>query len=254
MDEVKIFVSHNSKYAEIATSLKRSLQALELKKGSLDIKISEEMAGSTDWRQWIEENVRSANIFVLLYPSTDMDLSWYNYELGRFYDEKRKVVCIKNTDIPAPPPAFEPYQAYTADASGIRKFVHELFVEGVFTDGKPLNLSVGQVTEKLYERADSISSELAQKFAQARVRDQRYERRIVLSVHYDDSMRFDPEASTVKGNAEGLNLLGLGQVGPVPWSKVRKSIPGTVDWPVELEGVLPSITAGALPPALPPFS
>ena len=48
MDEVKIFVSHNSKYVEIATSLKRSLQALESKKGSLDIKISEEMAGSTD--------------------------------------------------------------------------------------------------------------------------------------------------------------------------------------------------------------
>jgi len=148
MDEVKIFVSHNSKYAEIATSLKRSLQALELKKGSLDIKISEEMAGSTDWRQWIEENVRSANIFVLLYPSTDMDLSWCNYELGRFYDEKRKVVCIKNIDIREPPPAFEPYQAYTADTSGIRKFVDELFVEGIFTDGKPLNPSVGQFTEK----------------------------------------------------------------------------------------------------------
>jgi len=107
--------------------------------------------------------------------------------------------------------------------------------------------------KKLYERADSISSELAQKFAQARVRDQRYERRIVLSVHYDDSMRFDPEASTVQGNADGLNLLGLGPVSSVPWSKVRKSIPGTVDWPVELEGVLPSITAGALPPARPPF-
>ena len=84
---------------------------------------------------------------MLLYPSNDIDLSWCNYELGRFYDGKRKIICIKNTDIPEPPPAFEPYQAYTADDRGIRKFVDELFVEGIFTDGKPLNPSVGQVTE-----------------------------------------------------------------------------------------------------------
>ena len=72
-------------------------------------------------------------------------------------------------------------------------------------------------------------------------------------MRYDASKRFDPEASTIQGNAEGLNLLGLGQMASVPWSTVRRSIPQTVDWPVELEGVLPSITAGSLPPALPPF-
>jgi hypothetical protein len=249
MDEVKIFVSHNSKYVDIAKSLKLSLQALE-SKVMLDVKISEEMAGSTDWRQWIEENVRSSDIFVLLYPSADMDMSWCNYELGRYYDGKRKIVCIKNTDISSSPPAFQPYQAYTADETGIRKFIDELFVKGIFTDAKPLNSNVGQLTEKLYERAQSISRELAQKFAQARVRDQRYERRIVLSVRYDESKRFDAEASTVQGNADGLNLLGLGQVAPVPWSTLRQSIH---DWPVELEGALPSITAGSLPPALPPF-
>ena len=252
MDEVKIFVSHNSKYVDIAKSLKLSLQALE-SKTLLDIKISEEMAGSTDWRQWIEENVRASDIFVLLYPSVDVDMSWCNYELGRFYDAKRKIVCIKNTDIREPPPAFQPYQAYTADESGIRKFIDELFVSGVFTDGKPLNLNVGQLTEKLYERAQSISVELARKFARARVRDQRYERRIVLSVRYDDSKRFDAVASQVEGNADGLNLLGLGQVASVPWSTIRQSIRGAVDWPDELERALPAITAGSLPPALPPF-
>jgi hypothetical protein len=252
MDEVKIFVSHNSKYIDIAKSLKLSLQALE-SKTLLDIKISEEMAGSTDWRQWIEENVRDSDIFVLLYPSVDVDMSWCNYELGRFYDAKRKIICIKNTDIREPPPAFQPYQAYTADESGIRKFIDELFVSGVFTEGKPLNLNVGQLTEKLYERAQSISGELAQKFARARVRDQRYERRIILSVRYDDSKRFDAVASQVEGNADGLNLLGLGQVASVPWSTIRQSIRGVVDWPDELERALPAITAGSLPPALPPF-
>jgi TIR domain len=252
MDEIKIFVSHSSKYAEIAKSLKLSLQALE-SKTLLDIRLSEEMAGATDWRRWIEDNVRTADIFLLLFPHAKVDMGWCNYELGRFYDDKRKVACIKNTDIPKPPPAFEPYQAYDADADGFRKFIDELFVKGTFTDGRPLNSSIGQLTDKLYERAQAVSQELAGKFAQARVREQLYERRILLSVRYDAKGRFDPQASTVQGNGDGLQLLGLGQVTSIPWSKVRQGIGEGVDWPAELERALPSITSGSLPPALPPF-
>ena len=44
MSAVKIFVSHGTRYSEIAKSLKLSLQALEEKTLSLDIKISGEMA------------------------------------------------------------------------------------------------------------------------------------------------------------------------------------------------------------------
>jgi TIR domain len=252
MDDVKIFVSHNSQYVEIAKSLKLSLHALE-SKTLLDIKLSEEMAGATDWRKWIEENVRTADIFLLLFPHAKMDMGWCNYELGRFYDDKRKVACIKNTDIPKPPPAFEPYQAYDADADGIRKFIDELFVKGTFTDGKPLNPNIGQITDKLYERAQAVAEELAGKFAQARVREQLYERRIVLSVLYDATKQFDPQASTIQGNADGLELLGLGQVTSIPWSKARQLTGDAVDWPSELERALPSITTGSLPPALPPF-
>lgn len=252
MSEVKIFVSHNSKYADIAKALKLSLEALEAE-NSLDIKISEEMSGATDWRKWIEDNVRGSDIFLFLYPSADMDMTWCNYELGRFYGENRKVVCIKNTDIKTPPPTFEPYQAYNGDEDGIRKFVDELFVSGNLTNGKLLNPRIGKFTDKLFERAQDVAREMAQKFAQARVRELRYERRLVFSVRYDDAKRFDPEASTVEGNIEGLNVLGLGQATPIKWSTIRKSMHDAIDWPSELEEALPSITVGSLPPALPPF-
>ena len=99
-----------------------------------------------------------------------MDLGWCNYELGRFYDGKRKVVCIKNTDISEPPPPFQPYQAYNADEAGIGKFIDELFVKGTFTDGEPINANVGQITQPLYERAQRVARELAQKFAHTRDR------------------------------------------------------------------------------------
>jgi hypothetical protein len=142
MSAVKIFVSHSSKYADIAKSLKLSLQALE-SQTLLDIKISEEMAGATDWRRWIEDNVRSADVFLLLYPHASMEMGWCNYELGRFYDDKRHIVCIKNTDIPKAPPAFQPYQYYDADEAGFTKFIKELFVLGTFTGGTPLNPDIG---------------------------------------------------------------------------------------------------------------
>ena len=83
MDIVKIFLSHNSKYIDLAASLKNSLHALEVKPSTqLDVKISEEMEGATDWRQWIEDNVRSADIFLLLFPHASMDMSWCNYNWG----------------------------------------------------------------------------------------------------------------------------------------------------------------------------
>ena len=253
MSGTKIFVSHGTRYSEIAMSLKRSLQALGSTPQQLDIKISEEMAGATEWRQWIEDNVRSADVFLLLYPHASMDMGWCNYELGRFYDNKRQIACIKNIDIPNPPPAFQPYQAYNADEAGLWKFIEELFVKGTFTGGTAVNAAVGRMANREYEDAKRAVSALAQQFAEARVREHFYERRIVISIRYDDAQQFDPEASTVEGNAEGLNLLGLDHRASMPWSAVRRSLGTAADWPEELEKALCSITKGSLPPALSPF-
>ena len=254
MDSIKIFLSHNSKYIDLATSLKNALQTLEVEPPTqFEIKISEEMEGATNWRQWIEDNVRSADIFLLLFPQANMDMSWCNYELGRFYDGKRKIVCIKNTDIPNPPPPFQPYQAYDGDEAGIRKFIDELFVKGTFTGDKPLNPKVGLETEEIYGKAQSVARLLAKKFAQARLREQFYEWRIALSVRYDATNKFDPEASTVQGNADGMQLLGFGETQTVPWSAVRRSVGDAKDWPLALEHAIPSITGGSLPPTLPSF-
>src|SRR5262245_49807266 len=183
MSVLKIFVSHSSTYADLARSFKLSLHALE-STTVLDIRISEEMAGATDWRRWIDDNVRSADVFLLLYPHMSMEMGWCNYELGRFYDEKRPVICIKNTDIRKPPPAFEPYQAYDADADGIGKFLTELFVSGVFSGDRPLNPAVGEVTNPLFDLAKTVSSDLAKMFAEARVQQQVYESNISISFRY----------------------------------------------------------------------
>jgi hypothetical protein len=252
MSDLKIFVSHSTKYRELAKSLKLSLQALEAE-SRLDIKISEEIAGATDWRKWIEENVRTADVFLLLYPHAGMDMDWCNYELGRFYDGSRQIVCIKNTDIPKPPPAFEPYQAYDANKEGFAKFIKELFVSGTFTNGRPLNADVGKVASEFYKRAIDVKTELAEQFANARVVKHFYEMRLVISICYDREGRFNAEHSIVKGNPEGLSLLGLDDLAKVRWSDLRRSLGQTAEWAAELERSISSLAIGSLPPALPPF-
>lgn len=250
-EPLRVFVSHASTYVELAKSLKLSLQALE-PDVQLDIRISSEMAGATDWRDWIEENVRSANVFLLLYPHARMEMNWCNYELGRFYDIKGHIVCLKNVDIPKPPPAFEPYQAYSGDEEGLLKFLNELFVRGVFTSGKPLNPEVGKIGTIYYDRAREVASELAGRFSQARVREKLYDRYIEISLQYANQ-ELDSDRTLVEGNPEGLTILGLDTEAKVSWSTLRSSLDPEHDWPAQLEGSLSAIAHGALPPSLSPF-
>ena len=251
---VKIFVSHSSKYSDLAISLKRSLEALESEL-HLDIRVSSEMAGATDWRRWIDDKVQTADIFVLLYPHATMEMGWCNYELGRFYkqDSRRPVVCIQNTDIDKPPPAFEPYQAYKADAEGIRKFLKELFVTGALTNGQVLNAELDASSSDFYRRGREVATDLAKRFGEARVREHFYERRLVIRIAHLDRERLNHDASTVHGNAEGLHLLGLNEGAAVCWSTLQAQLGEHGNWLRELEQAIITIPNGALPPALSPF-
>jgi hypothetical protein len=238
---LKIFLSHSSKYRDLAILVKRSLEALEAEK-TLDIRFSDDMAGATDWRQWIEDNVRDSDVFLLLYPSASMEMGWCNYELGRFYDSKRPVICIKNTDIASPPPAFQPYQSYDASPAKLSKFLRELF-----------HADIGNPGSEYYARGEDVAKGIAASFAEARVKEHFFERRLVFSLRYSSAGTLDLDKSTVEGNSEGLNLLGLSDSSATSWSVLQRSIGEDSAWLSELESTLPQVATGALPPALPPY-
>ena len=208
MAQLSIFISHGTKYADIASSLKRSLLRVPSSRG-LSVQLSEDMPAGREWRKWIDDNVRSADVFVLLYPHTSMDMGWCNYELGRFYERDDNVVCIRNTDIPKPPPVFEPYQSIHGDQAGLMQFMNDLFVTGALTNGDVLNANVARVTSDDGALVNDIACELAEKFAAARVDEQLYERRLVISVKYASPGKLDPENSMIEGNDNGINLLGF---------------------------------------------
>jgi hypothetical protein len=249
---LSIFLSHSSKYRDLAVKVKLSLQALEADR-TLDIRFSDDMAGAVNWRQWIEENVLSSDVFLLLYPSATMEMGWCNYELGRFHDSRRPIVCIKNTDIASPPPAFQPYQSYDATPAKLYKFLKELFADGEFSRKEPLNADVGRPGTEFYARAMEVSKVIAAQFAEARVREHFFERRIVFTLRYSGSGQLDLDASSVNGNAEGLHVLGLAEGSTTRWSALKRALSQNADWLDQLEAALPDVAAGALPPALAPY-
>src|SRR5262245_1914249 len=162
MDPLGIFVSHGHKYADMAKSLKTSLLSLHSDR-SLNVMLSEDMPAGKEWRKWIDDNVRAADVFVLLYPHTSMDLNWCNYEIGRFYQRDDNVVCIRNTNIAKSPPVFEPYQAIEGSRDGLTKFIEDLFAKGALTKGDVLNADVAKVSSADRACVAKIAQELAEK-------------------------------------------------------------------------------------------
>lgn len=252
MDPLSIFVSHSTKYADIANSLKRSLQRLQSSR-RLSVKLSEDMPAGRHWRKWIDDNVRTADVFVLLYPHPSMDMGWCNYELGRFYQRDDNVVCIRNVDIPTPPPVFEPYQSVVANQAGFMKFMTDLFVTGALTKGEVLNENVGKVCSDDGTLANEIARELEEKFAGARVDEHLYERHLIISVKYASPGKLDAENSIIEGNEDGVNLLGFHHMPGMRWSDVRNVLVTRDEWPTELEQAMATMASGQLPPPLSPF-
>ena len=252
MAQLSIFVSHGTKYADIANSLQRSLLRVQSSR-QLSVKVSEDMFAGQEWRKWIDDNVRTADVFVLLYPHPSMDMSWCSYEFGRFYQRDDNVVCIRNVDIPIPPPVFEPYQSVEADQAGLMKFMKDLFVTGALTKGEVLNENVGKVSSDDGALANKIACELAEKFAAARVDEQLYERSLVISVNYASSGKLDVENSIIEGNDNGVNLLGFHYMPGMRWSDVRNVLVASAEWPMELEKAMVAMASGQLPPPLSPF-
>lgn len=257
---VRIFVSHSVKYYHLAKGVASALKSLQFQV-PLEVLVCEEMQGGTEWLVWINRELRDADILLLLYPHDNMDMAWCSYEKGRFDRDddrdrhrRRATLCIKNVDIPKPPPVFEQYQAYSANVPGIRKFLTELFAKGDFTGGEPINAEVDQVSSEYCKRADAAAADIAQLFARARVKDLLFERRIVIRIDGEDEQAGSTlDHATVEGNEGGLGLFDIAPQGAIGWRGFRERLKNAMPWPVDLENALPSIRSGLLPPSLSPF-
>jgi len=253
---VRIFVSHSTKYHDLAKGLASALQSLQ-SRVPVEVLLCEEMQGGTEWLEWINRELQKADILLLLYPHENMDMAWCSYEKGRFDREQRSrraVLCIKNVDIARPPPVFEQYQAYDADVAGLRKFISELYAQGDFSDGRPINAEVDQISSEYCKRADAAAATVAQLFASARVKELLFERRLSIRIDAGDEEKgIALDNAMVEGNEGGLGLFDFAPNGSIGWGALRDRLGNVMQWPLDLENALPSIRSGLLPPSLSPF-
>ena len=56
----------------------------ELSKNTIHINYSEQIPGSDDWRDWIEENIRNCDGLIFLYTDDTASWRWCLYEIGMF--------------------------------------------------------------------------------------------------------------------------------------------------------------------------
>jgi len=252
---LRIFVSHNTDYEGIATQLRLALQALE-SKFELDVMLCEEMPGSTEWEKWIMESIKDAHLFLLLYPHENVDMTWCTYEKALFVASARpggSITCIKNPGL-QPPKLFDKYQAYDANESGIRNFLFDVFVKGVFTRNIPVNPAVATEGTRFYTRAKEVTQELADHFARARTQAAFFERRIRIDLPETRKPVTSLDAATVDGNAVALDLLDIGAHGRVAWPVLRDAAHERgARWPLDVEAALPRMNAHLMPSPLSPF-
>jgi hypothetical protein len=157
---LKIFLSHSSKYRDLAIKVKLSLQALEAEE-TLDIRFSDDMAGATDWRQWIEDNVPQLGRLPPALPEREHGDGLVQLRarpLLRQQAADRLHQEHRHREPAAGVPALsvvrrEPRQA--------REFLRELFHDGVFSDKVPINADVGNPGTEFYARGQEVANVLA---------------------------------------------------------------------------------------------
>jgi hypothetical protein len=254
---VSLFASHSHEYQELAREFKRSIESIQTRV-PLKVFISEEMPGGAKWRGLVRSELREADALVLLYPHSGMRLDWCSYELGVFQQDKdRAIVCIRNIDIQAPPDITDEWQAYMADDRGIRKFITDLFVKGVFTGNEPIEPEVGTADSEARRRSEEAAQALKRSFAQARIRQDYFTHRISITSPDDQFQPFDLatdiDKAIISGDEQALQLLSLKP--HTRWSVLQEMAETTLkaSWPNELVEALRGITRGPIPPPFTPF-
>jgi hypothetical protein len=99
------FLSHKSHHAFAAQAL---VSALSILLPPNEIFRAEEIEKGEDWRANIDQALRDAKCFILLYSDPQLDWSWCFYEAGAFAKmstaSERLVFCIHPADVEPPSP------------------------------------------------------------------------------------------------------------------------------------------------------
>src|SRR5689334_18347194 len=102
-----VFISHRVEYAAAAHALEKVIE--DTSQGQVQAFVSEEIPRGKEWRQSIEQHLRTAQGLFLIYGAPYVDWSWCFYEAGFFAALEptptgRHIYCLIRPNITPPSP------------------------------------------------------------------------------------------------------------------------------------------------------
>ena len=157
--KITIFISYKHKHGgEIARAIREKFSVFGSNR--LEFKIDEDIPPGDDWRKWIKESIREANIMFFLRTRLDKEWDWCLYEAGLFEglkgkDNKRLIVFYSPSS--KPPSPLENLQAVEATRTKVRDFLKRFFGSSDLTEADPpINLPFAYNEQLLDSTAEEI--------------------------------------------------------------------------------------------------
>ena len=220
MDPLRVFVSHKiSTHGKGAEDFARTLRNIT-SKDKLDIFVSPEVKPGEPWNRKVHENLKAADILVVLYLVEDVLMGWCDYEAGYFLgvsetakDFPKKIISVINCE--KPPEFLTSHQFVNADEKGIEKLLRSILSD----PAKPVKPSLfdadniddlKQIKNKILQALNPSSRKSISPRLWIKINDKQLEllRRGVV-----------PKDLHLKGESEALREFGIGVAGGVSYQE-----------------------------------
>jgi hypothetical protein len=159
-NQVCVFLSHKERDEPAARRIKDELENLS---GGMHIHLFEDIPGGTDYREWLNETFRSADLLILLYTDPTEEWDWCLFEAGWFTplrsENRRPVICLYNPEGDPPKPLGNLEAVKAERRELVSRFLHPLFRTKDFVEVTPL-LNEHLTDEKLGQVADRIAAQI----------------------------------------------------------------------------------------------
>jgi hypothetical protein len=167
-EPIGVFISHRHEDRSLAQLVEMHLRTLG--QDQLEIYVSHNMPGGTDYRLWIKGSVRKSDVFILLLTEPDANWEWCIFEAGRFLAKSDadhtgpspwidNLIVIKNASVDRIQGPLEGYQSVSGDKKSIRSFLIDFLEKGVYTGGNVIIPKLSMTLPKELDEASTAISE-----------------------------------------------------------------------------------------------
>lgn len=250
---INVFISHNHEDEEAAKTIKNKLSLYGANR--LNFFLSEEITPGEDWFKWINDNLVTSNVLLLLFTDPSATWDWCLYEAGLFArldrsegEQNRRVLCLHNpkTD---PPRQLRHLQTVKVDPPRMKSFLKQLFGTANLTAIEPpINSAFAENDEALTQVANELCAVIAPINPERRY----YHPYLTMRVKSPSSLQSGqiPAETVIDSDRASLELFGLDERPPGrdhwTWGELQQNVQRAEDqeWVEELRRTLSAASQG----------